>query len=203
MIKVLFQDKRIFLVPDAKAFLINQHIKNAFVQFNADSQGLHTLIDQLLISDFENAIVEGDPISLVALFNEVFVPITACGGVVVNPDNEILFIHRRGKWDLPKGKLDEGETIEECAVREVMEETGVANVEIVDSMLTTFHIYAEGGNYIFKTTHWFEMFSADKVLSPQREEGITKAVWIHKHNVGLPLNKTYESIRDIFQYMEK
>src|SRR4051812_48020306 len=60
-----------------------------------------------------------------------FTIIRAAGGLVVNDGGEMLFIFRRGKWDLPKGKLEEGEDLEECAVREVEEETGLKNVKLL------------------------------------------------------------------------
>ncbi len=68
-------------------------------------------------------------------------PIIAAGGIVVNPNKEILWIFRRGFWDLPKGKLDPNESIEACAIREVMEETGISNLVLGDLILTTKHLY--------------------------------------------------------------
>ena len=203
MIKILFQDKRIFLVKDATSFLQEQGLKAAFILFEPNADEITTLVDSLLISEFENAIVEGDSNELLEIFKSSFVPIIAGGGLVYTIDNEVLFIYRRGKWDLPKGKLDEGETIEECAVREVMEETGLADVDIIRPLLITYHIYSEKGQIIFKTTHWFEMFSQHKILSPQREEGITKAIWIHKNNVHQQLRKTFESVIDIFKLVQE
>ncbi len=58
---------------------------------------------------------------------------------------EVLFMFRRGKWDLPKGKLDPGETLEACALREVEEETGVGQLELKNFLLVTEHTYAERG----------------------------------------------------------
>lgn len=87
------------------------------------------------------------PTSDVKLFLErckkIMPYIAACGGLVQNDKQEILFIYRRKKWDLPKGKLDKGETLEECAIREVMEETGAKNIALENLRLETFHIYIE------------------------------------------------------------
>src|SRR4051794_1665781 len=85
--------------------------------------------------------------------------IIAAGGLVTNEYNELLMIFRRGKWDLPKGKLDEGETIEQCAVREVEEETGIGNLELVKLVGITYHEYFDKhiNTEVRKETHWFAM----------------------------------------------
>lgn len=112
-------------------------------------------------------------------FRKLFRIIEAAGGVVNNPDGEILFIRRLGKWDLPKGKMEKGESREESAVREIEEETGLSNVELIRFINTTFHIYVErNGDKVLKCTHWFEMnFSGEDTSKPQIEEGITEVAW--------------------------
>jgi ADP-ribose pyrophosphatase YjhB (NUDIX family) len=112
-------------------------------------------------------------------FRKLFKIIEAAGGVVNNPDGEILFIRRLGKWDLPKGKMEKGESREESAVREIEEETGLSDVELVRFINTTFHIYVErNGDKVLKCTHWFEMnFSGEDTSKPQIEEGITEVAW--------------------------
>ncbi|MCJ8155357.1 NUDIX domain-containing protein [Chryseobacterium sp. SSA4.19] len=112
-------------------------------------------------------------------FKGLFRIIEAAGGVVNNPEGEILFIRRLGKWDLPKGKMEKGESREESAVREIEEETGLSDVELVRFINTTFHIYVErNGDKVLKCTHWFEMnFSGEDTSKPQIEEGITEVAW--------------------------
>ncbi|WP_445665096.1 NUDIX hydrolase [Fodinibius sp. AD559] len=113
-------------------------------------------------------------------------PVTAAGGVVFkrkdNEDLSVLSIFRRGVWDLPKGKLEEGETIEECAVREVAEEVGVSVLpKIVFELPETYHEYEQGGTHYGKITHWFGMRFPDEAeltFSPQTEEDIEKVNWI-------------------------
>ncbi|PAU94374.1 hypothetical protein CK503_06100 [Aliifodinibius salipaludis] len=113
-------------------------------------------------------------------------PVTAAGGVVFkskdNSDPSVLSIFRRGVWDLPKGKLEEGETIKECAVREVAEEVGVSALpEIIFPLPETYHEYEQGGIHFGKSTHWFGMQFPDDVeltFTPQTEEGIEKVSWI-------------------------
>jgi 8-oxo-dGTP pyrophosphatase MutT (NUDIX family) len=112
-------------------------------------------------------------------FRKLFRIIEAAGGVVNNPDGDILFIRRLGKWDLPKGKMEKGESREESAIREIEEETGLSDVELVRFINTTFHIYVErNGDKVLKCTHWFEMnFSGEDTSKPQVEEGITEVAW--------------------------
>lgn len=112
-------------------------------------------------------------------FQKLFRIIEAAGGIVNNPAGEILFIKRLGKWDLPKGKMEKGESREESAVREIEEETGLANVELVQFINTTYHIYVErNGDKVLKCTHWFEMnFNGEDTSKPQIEEGITEVAW--------------------------
>jgi 8-oxo-dGTP pyrophosphatase MutT (NUDIX family) len=112
-------------------------------------------------------------------FQSLFRIIEAAGGIVNNPDGKVLFIKRLGKWDLPKGKMEKGESREESAVREIEEETGLKDVELVRFINTTYHIYIErNGDKVLKCTHWFEMnFSGEDTSKPQIEEGITEVAW--------------------------
>ncbi|MBB6370653.1 8-oxo-dGTP pyrophosphatase MutT (NUDIX family) [Chryseobacterium shigense] len=114
-----------------------------------------------------------------AEFQKLFRIIEAAGGLVNNPQGELLFIKRLGKWDLPKGKMEKGESREESAVREIEEETGLKDVELVKFINTTYHIYIErNGEKILKCTHWFEMnFNGEDTSKPQIEEGITEVAW--------------------------
>jgi 8-oxo-dGTP pyrophosphatase MutT (NUDIX family) len=114
-----------------------------------------------------------------AEFQSLFRIIEAAGGIVNNPDGKVLFIKRLGKWDLPKGKMEKGESREESAVREIEEETGLKDVELVRFINTTYHIYIErNGDKVLKCTHWFEMnFSGEDTSKPQIEEGITEVAW--------------------------
>jgi len=107
-------------------------------------------------------------------------------------------IFRRGKWYLPKGKLDEGETIEECAVREVKEETGLLNVQITGTLPSTHHTYQQDGNKILKKSAWFNMFAeGNQHLTPQTEEDITEIKWVPVTDLQMYLNQTYPSVKDV------
>jgi 8-oxo-dGTP pyrophosphatase MutT (NUDIX family) len=126
--------------------------------------------------------------------------IIAAGGIVENEHKEILLQFRRGKWDLPKGKLDEGETIEECAVREVEEETGLRNVEIGELIDKTIHHYTEKGKEIEKETFWYAMkVSGEQTLVPQLEEDILELRWVKEIELKEYLLNTYDNIIEIIE----
>jgi 8-oxo-dGTP pyrophosphatase MutT (NUDIX family) len=125
-----------------------------------------------------------------------FTIIQAGGGLVENGHNEILIIYRRGKWDLPKGKLDEGETIEQCAVREVEEECGLTNIQLGPLLLTTYHTYNESGKAILKESHWYKMkVPGSPQLVPQTAEDIHEVKWIAKTGFAAIMSKTFPSIK--------
>ena len=126
--------------------------------------------------------------------------IIAGGGVVVNENNQVLFIYRRKKWDLPKGKLDPGEDIKACAIREVMEETGIRNLTIGNLIIVTTHSYEENGMNMQKETHWFEMKAStvdNPILTPQLEEDIEKIEWVSLENLEEYLSETYTTIQQV------
>lgn len=126
--------------------------------------------------------------------------IIAGGGVVVNENNQVLFIYRRKKWDLPKGKLDPGEDIKACAIREVMEETGIRNLTIGNLIIVTTHSYEENGMNMQKETHWFEMKAStvdNPILTPQQEEDIEKIEWVSPENLEEYLSETYTTIQQV------
>lgn len=115
--------------------------------------------------------------------NNKAIPVTAAGGVLYKTGSsfkKVLLIKRNGFWDIPKGKLEKGETIEQCAVREVEEEVGAEDLSIKTFLCDTYHEYQADGNHFGKTTHWylmkFEVPGFDFV--PQIKEGITEVKWI-------------------------
>lgn len=125
--------------------------------------------------------------------------VTAAGGLVYNSKNEILFIYRNKKWDLPKGKTEKGEKIEQTGLREVEEETNVKDLEIVSFLQTTYHIINRNNKYKLKETHWFEMKTdSTGELSPQTSEGIKKAKWKNFEQSQKALLKSYANIKLLF-----
>ena len=129
-------------------------------------------------------------------------PIIAAGGIVVNPNKEMLWIFRRGIWDLPKGKLDPNETIEACALREVMEETGVSNLVLGDLIMTTTHLYHDMylNTEVEKTTYWYKI-TTDQLQDgiPQTEEEIDAIAWVKKEDIAPYLAKTYDTIKQVME----
>ena len=128
--------------------------------------------------------------------------IIAAGGLVRNSKDEILLIYRRGFWDLPKGKLDDGELIPECAIREVQEETGLKSIELGSFICTTTHAYYDKwlSKEVEKHTHWYAMQSlANETLVPQTEEDIEKIEWVPMEQLPQYLLKTYPTIRTVFE----
>lgn len=128
-------------------------------------------------------------------FQSAFKIIEAAGGFVLNTNSELLVIHRLGKWDLPKGKVESEEAIPEAAVREVEEECGITDLEIIEPLPSTFHTYRLKGQRIFKKTHWFVMKTGDTSIPvPQSEEDILEAVWMERSQWDKVYSNTYPSI---------
>lgn len=125
----------------------------------------------------------------------------AAGGVVTNMKGKVLFIFRNEKWDLPKGKLDKGENIEQCALREVEEETGVKDLSIENFLRITYHIFKNKEEYLLKEVHWFAMkTSYEGPLKGQIEEGIEKVKWKGPKKIKKALENSYTNIRILFGY---
>jgi 8-oxo-dGTP pyrophosphatase MutT (NUDIX family) len=129
-----------------------------------------------------------------------FTIVQAGGGFVLNEQEQVLFIFRRGKWDLPKGKLDKGEKIEDCAQREVKEETGLNGVKIEKFLMNTYHTYDESGKHILKETSWYLMRgNSAQALTPQTSEDITELKWMGKESLQVVLKNTYAAILDVIK----
>ena len=141
----------------------------------------------------------------VNIFKNAFLQINAAGGVVIR-ENRLLFIFRNNKWDLPKGKIDSGETNKKAALREVEEECGISGHKITKQLKSSFHIYKSPykkskGKWIFKETFWFEMrYSGKENGTPQTEENITRIKWFAKEELELPLTNTYANLKPLILF---
>lgn len=125
--------------------------------------------------------------------------VTAAGGLVFNDNREILFIYRNKRWDLPKGKIEKGESMEEAAIREVMEETGVKDLEIIHFLRQTYHVFKRKDKYRLKVTNWFEMQTPyPGELTPEIGEGIKKVKWKNFAKTQKALTKSYANIKLLF-----
>ena len=130
--------------------------------------------------------------------------IQAGGGLVYTPQKRVLLIFRRGKWDLPKGKRDEGETLEECAVREVEEETGLKQVQLQRPLTTTWHTYYQDGQLVLKESHWYLMHvAAEQPLVPQHDEDIEQCLWVPITDLETYKQNTHPSILDVLKEADK
>jgi len=136
-----------------------------------------------------------------ASYQKTFQTIEAAGGVVRDAEGHLLFIWKRQRWDLPKGKVEATETPEESARREVSEETALTELHLLRYLLDTYHIYQERGNWMFKTVHWY-LFETPGVRPPvqvQAEEGIERYVWVKPSEVPFLYPKSYGTIRQVIE----
>jgi len=145
-----------------------------------------------------------DPRQALEDIKKYFDVIEAAGGIVRNEKGEVLFIYRRGVWDLPKGKIEPGEPPERAALREVKEECGLSRLQNRGYFLPTYHLFKEGGRRKMKITHWFLMrASSDEILRPQGLEGIEKVAWISPGDNRLrEKGKIYGSVRNILRMLD-
>jgi len=125
--------------------------------------------------------------------------VEAAGGLVYNSKREILFIYRNSKWDLPKGGVKKEESFEDAAIREVVEETGVEDLEIRNFIMKTYHVFKRNDKFKLKITYWYEMYTDYKgELVPQLEEGIKKAKWKNFEKSQKALQESYENVKLLF-----
>lgn len=158
---------------------------------------IHLLEESTINYSYVN-IYTSDLQGLWADFQGICRIVTAAGGVVQSNTGKILSIFRRGSWDLPKGKIENGETIEDAAVREVEEETGIHVLVLKEKITITYHTYrTKSGKLILKPTHWYLMTAAEGPLSPQKEEDIEKAIWIDTNKLLKKVEPIYTTILDV------
>ncbi|MHB1922625.1 MAG: NUDIX hydrolase, partial [Chitinophagaceae bacterium] len=140
-----------------------------------------------------------DPQKVFQEISSKFTVLVAGGGLILNQEEDFLMIFRRGKWDLPKGKWEEGETLEACALREVTEETGLHSLQLQEKITTTYHVYPHQGIKILKRTVWFKMiFFGKEPTIPQIEEDIIDIQWVKKQHLNGYLRYSYPNIREVF-----
>jgi 8-oxo-dGTP pyrophosphatase MutT (NUDIX family) len=138
--------------------------------------------------------------TLFKLFKKQFKIIDAAGGLVLNENKQYLFIFRRGKWDLPKGKLDPGESFKNAGIREVMEETGLPQVEITSNLGKTWHIFQLKNRMALKQTNWYLMYTTKgDILKPQIEEDILEVKWFEEADLENMITLTHASIGNLLE----
>ena len=164
------------------------------------SEQILKLIDRLYRGKMDCGVLYGKPEELLLQLKKTVRVVQAAGGLVQNTQDKLLFIQRNGIWDLPKGKLESDESIEECAYREVLEETGVEDLHMGEFYRRTYHIFRRGGEYRLKEVFWYHMYSNfDGPFVPQEKEGITKVRWMGLKKQQKIVKKTYQNIRLLVQ----
>ena len=199
-IKIYFDNKPLFLCdaiePVIEPFI---HHDDAVYIDELDTHTIKTMIHEMqLPSVHAGVFLHADLEKLKKAFFKKFTLVQAAGGLVSNANDELLLIFRRGKWDLPKGKLDKGEKLEDCAVREVEEETGLTNIELLAPLLITYHTYHEGSKFVLKESHWYRMkVSGEQQLIPQTEEDIHDIKWVKKTGLDFYRENAFASVVDV------
>jgi 8-oxo-dGTP pyrophosphatase MutT (NUDIX family) len=201
-LKIFFDDKPLFLCDNVDATLqpYVHHDDAVFI----DELNLHTI--KSMIHEMQDPTVHAgvffhkDLSQLKDAFFKKFTLIKAAGGFVLNENKEVLMMFRRGKWDLPKGKMDKKESFEDCAIRETGEETGLKKIKLISPLITTYHTYHEGSKFVLKETRWFIMeASSGQKLLPQAAEQITKLEWVGKNDLKKYLQNSFPSVNDVLE----
>jgi len=197
------------LNTDIKIFFEDRFVILTDKKVPADQQNAYVFEDKQLLAkrlkQFENSqdeqlsVHHNDPKELLYCVKKNFKFVEAAGGLVMLPDGRVLMIKRLGKWDLPKGKVENKESLHGAALREVVEECGLVQTpEIVGEMAQTFHTYYQGGKHILKNTVWYAMlYEGNETLKPQVAENITKAVWFPQNLLNFVMQNTYQSIKQV------
>ncbi len=199
-IKIFFDNKPLFLCDNVDGIIEPfVHHDDAIFIDELDSHTVKSMIHEMQLEKVHAGVFfHPDLEELKKAFWKKFTIIKAAGGLVLNEDNKMLMIFRRGKWDLPKGKLDKGETLEQCAVREVEEETGLTKVKLLSPLLTTYHTYHEGTKFVLKESYWYNMkVSGMQNLQPQAEEDILETRWVTLKEAEKLFPECFPSVIDV------
>lgn len=201
-IKIYFGNKPLFLCDaiDETTGPFVHHDDAVFID-ELDSHTVKSMLHEMQLDKIHAGVfLHTDLDELKKAFFKKFTILKAGGGLVLNDKDEVLLIHRRGMWDLPKGKLEKGEKIEECAVREVEEETGLKNVQLVSPLVITWHTYHEGTKFILKESHWYYMkVNGAQELVPQTEEDIHRIEWVKQDALATYISGAFPSIKDVLE----
>ena len=194
MYKVFVNDKPLFLTNEIQK-------ETDFQLFLLESIDIKELIIKIFKNKVDKAFLYHPDEKEILKKLKTKIPVEkAGGGLVYNQNNEVLFIFRNKKWDLPKGGIEKGEEIEDTAIREGEEETGVSGLKITKKLPKTYHIFKRNGRYKLKITHWFEMKTSHTgVMVPQANEGIEKVEWKNQAEIETALKNSYENIKLLFE----
>ena len=201
-IKIYFGEKAVYLCDEITDPLheILHHPDAVFID-ELSSPAINALLHEIKKPEFHAGVIwNRDFEKLRKSFFKHFTGIEAAGGIVQNEQKDVLFIRRLGKWDLPKGKMEKKEKPEDCAVREIREETGLKNLSLKKKIADSYHTYEAFGKHYLKQTHWYYLTCKGKQqLVPQTEEDITDIRWFKTKDIRTPVANTYEAIRDVLR----
>jgi len=198
--KIYFDHKTVVLAPEIGPALQAYQGPDVLWIDRADASSARRAIDALASPELLAAVLIGDPSTLLEGFKKELVVIQAAGGLVHTGKGEALLIFRRGKWDLPKGKLDPGEDLQTCALREISEETGLTHLEAEAPLCITYHTYHHKGAHVLKESHWY-LVRGDKSdpLLPQTDEDIEQCLWTDMSKLDPYLSNAHASILDVLE----
>ena len=190
MCKIFVGDKPIILTTKVEQ-------ETNFKNYLLDTVNIGKIITEIKKKDIASIrLIDTDEKNMLKKFLKLLPNVIAGGGKVYNNYGEVLFIYRNNKWDLPKGKAERKETIDQTALREVEEETGITGLSIIKPLERTYHIFKRNGRHRIKVTYWFEMHSNfTGTLIPQEKEGITKVQWLNLDQTEIALNNSYANIK--------
>ncbi len=190
MSKIYVGDKSIILTTTVEPEI-------DFKNYKLKTVNIEEVIKMLSKKDIQSVRLYGKKESkLLKRFLKLLPNVIAGGGKVYNAAGDVLFIFRNDKWDLPKGKAENKETIDKTAIREVEEETGVKGLSITKPLEMTYHIFKRNGKYRIKITYWFEMHTSyNGPLIPQEAEGITKVAWLSPTQINEAMKNSYANIK--------
>ena len=201
MYEVFFNDRKITIAAPGKITIIKP---SQIIDYLIHAEDVKRWFLKFIENDIPKVLIlhSAPDIFFKTIFQQVFTSIPAAGGIVIRK-NKLLFIFRNEKWDLPKGKIDAGETNREAALREVNEECGISKHKIIKQLPSTFHIFQSPykktkGQWIFKETFWFEMeYPGVENGHPQIEENITETRWFDRNELNLPFSNTYANLKSV------
>lgn len=199
---IYFNAQRIVL--SSKDHTVDLH-DNDMILYNPDRESLSDAVQFAVNGRFRTIWLLCDDVEAIyRVFSSLFHEVDAGGGVVSNDDGMYLVIYRNGYWDLPKGKREPGESIEDTAVREVCEECGIEIPELGEYVCTTHHTYKMEGRFVLKHTYWYRMHLRGDYskVKPQREEGITQIRWVRDSELEDYSSYAWPSVSMVFSHVK-
>jgi ADP-ribose pyrophosphatase YjhB (NUDIX family) len=200
--KIYFQNKPLYLTDSLNGVVADYlHQQETLFLDELNAHTVDTMVRQLEDTEIRTGVFyHADLPALLDAFKKKLTLIQAAGGLVLSGDKKVLLIFRLGKWDLPKGKLEEGEELSACALRETEEETGLKGAKILQPLPTTYHTYHRDGQHVLKESLWFLMkVKKTQKLTPQTEEDIEKCEWAEVSELRKYMDHMHRSVADVIQ----